>query len=70
MENKLNVMEQWLQVLLVSYQVAPDKQITQYINYYLSRILAHEDCIKCTNKSYQYQQMLKFWQWRLAHVCR
>ena len=64
--NKLDVMEQWLQVLLTSYQAAPDSQIVKYINYYLERILRDQECRACQHKHCQYLRMQKYWQWQLT----
>ncbi|REL25720.1 hypothetical protein DXX93_03560 [Thalassotalea euphylliae] len=65
-QNRLSIMEQWLQVLLLSYQTAPQTQIIKYINYYLTRIIAHEECQACRQKHCQYLRMQKYWQWRLS----
>lgn len=61
----LSIMEQWLQVLLLSYQTAPEVQIVKYINYYLCRILSHEECQATKQKHCQYLRMQKYWQWHL-----
>ncbi|NMP32224.1 hypothetical protein HII17_11655 [Thalassotalea sp. M1531] len=63
-ENYLRTMENWLQVLLVAYQYAPEKQLSKYINYYLARIVNHEDCQASSSKLCQYHKMQKFWLWR------
>ena len=64
-QSPLSIMEQWLQVLLLSYQTAPQTQIIKYIDYYLKRIIAHEECQACRQKHCQYLRMQKYWQWRL-----
>ena len=61
----LSIMEQWLQVLLLSYQTSPETQIVKYINYYLSRILSHEECQAIKQKHCQYLRMQRYWQWHL-----
>ncbi|REL30585.1 hypothetical protein [Thalassotalea euphylliae] len=61
----LSIMEQWLQVLLLSYQTSPETQIVKYINYYLSRILSHEECQATKQKHCQYLRMQRYWQWHL-----
>ncbi|WP_448551439.1 hypothetical protein [Thalassotalea montiporae] len=61
----LSIMEQWLQVLLLSYQTSPETQIVKYINYYLSRILSHEECQAIKQKHCQYLRMQRYWQWHM-----
>lgn len=70
-DKQLFTLEHWLQVLLVSYQTNPNRQLAQGINDYLNQILSHEDSHYSSNdngqaKACQYHAMQRYWRWQLS----
>lgn len=62
----LKSFENWLQILMNTYQCHPSHGLAQVINYYLGRII-HDEEIKCDHrKLMKYCSMKKFWHWRSA----
>ncbi|MFD2167997.1 hypothetical protein ACFSJY_17210 [Thalassotalea euphylliae] len=64
---ELDILEQWVEVLLTSYQCQPQTQTARYIAYYIQRILADDDCQLGSTKCCTYSSMLRYWQ--LAASC-
>jgi len=63
-DSTLPLLEQWLKVLIVSYQINPSASVAQCIVYYIERILQHEDCPKAYGQQCHYFSMKKFWYWQ------
>lgn len=57
-------LETWLTVLITTYKDHPSSGLAKTINYYLGRILRHEDIHFYGKKHCEYLVMQKFWRWK------
>lgn len=61
---EFSTMESWLTILLETYNSNPTYALAQTINYYLGKLLNHDDIHYCGNKRCDYLIMQRFWHWR------
>ena len=61
-------LEAWLNILIVTYKYHPSCGLAQTINYYLSRLLHHDDIDFCGQKRCDYLLMQKYWHWQANHL--
>ncbi|WP_286262918.1 hypothetical protein [Thalassotalea atypica] len=57
----ISQMEDWLSVLIASYEVAPSKNVVQCILYYIDRILLDDECNARDHSHCQYHRMKAYW---------
>ena len=61
-------LERWLTILIATYKDHPTCGLAKTINYYLERILHHDDIHFCNGergeKRCDYLIMQKFWRWQ------
>jgi len=61
-------LENWLAILVTTYKDHPTCELARTINYYLGRLLHHDDILfygkKCGEKRCEYLIMQKFWRWQ------
>lgn len=62
--NKFQQLENWLQVLIVSYQTSPNLATLKHILYYVERLIFHPECQENIERLSCYRKVQKFWQWR------
>ena len=55
--------EEWLKILTSTYANHPDIALAQTINYYLQRLIRHDDFTLDGSKQCDYLYMSKYWQW-------
>ncbi|MCW8832466.1 MAG: hypothetical protein OQK09_01370 [Colwellia sp.] len=60
-------LESWLSLLISTYKEHPSSGLAKTINYYLSRLLHHDDINCCGKKRCDYLVMQKYWQWQSNH---
>jgi hypothetical protein len=60
-------LEDWLSLLITTYKDHPSCGLAKTINYYLLRLLRHDDINFCGNKRCEYLIMKKFWKWQARH---
>lgn len=60
-------LEAWLSILLSTYEAHPSGSLAKTINYYLERILHHDDIYFYSQKHCEYIVMQKFWRWQASH---
>ncbi|MDP7593790.1 MAG: hypothetical protein QF552_14045 [Litorilituus sp.] len=61
-------LENWLTILIATYKTHPNLGLAKTINYYLSRLLNHDDIHYCGDKRCDYLIMQKYWRWKgLTH---
>jgi len=66
---KTSQLENWLNVLITSYQYQPDHASIKYILYYIERITNENDDELNVNLC-DYLHMKRFWQWKLQQpIC-
>ncbi|MDO6446367.1 hypothetical protein Q4493_11340 [Colwellia sp. 1_MG-2023] len=65
-KTELQPFENWLKILINTYRIHPSHGLAKVINYYLERIINHEDTKFDHRKLAQYCSMKKFWLWRSA----
>lgn len=56
--------ENWLKILIVTYKEHPSSGLAKTINYYLTRLLNHDDINHCGDKRCDYLIMQKYWRWQ------
>lgn len=61
--NEFAYMEHWLSMLLNTYNNNPSTGLAKKINFYLTKLLNHEDINYCDNKRCDYLTMQRFWRW-------
>lgn len=57
-------LESWLIILITTYKDHPTCRLAKTINYYLGRLLRHDDIHFCGEKRCEYLVMQKFWGWQ------
>ena len=57
-------LEEWLQLLTQTYAASPDAALAKTINYYLQRVIHHDDFSLDSNKQCDYICMLRYWQYQ------
>ena len=57
-------LETWLLMLITTYKEHPSCGLAKTINYYLARLLHHNDIEFCGSKRCDYLLMQKFWRWQ------
>ncbi|MGV2873578.1 hypothetical protein [Colwellia sp. E150_009] len=60
-------LENWLIILITTYKENPSSGLAKIINYYLGRLLHHDDMNFCGEKRCDYLVMKKFWRWQAKH---
>ena len=55
--------ERWLTVLITTYEQYPSLALAKTINYYVQRLISHEDIMLLPNRKCDYFSMLRYWQW-------
>lgn len=60
-------LETWLNMLITTYKEHPSCGLAKTINYYLSRLLSHEDINFYDDKRCGYLSMQKYWRWQINH---
>lgn len=58
-------LESWLNILMITYQDHPSCGLAKTINYYLSRLLHHDDIGFDEVKRCDYLSMQKYWRWQV-----
>lgn len=57
-------LESWLNILIITYKDHPSCGLAKTINYYLSRLLHHDDINFDEMKRCDYLSMQKYWRWQ------
>lgn len=65
--SELLQLENWLSLLIATYQEHPSCGLAKIINYYIERLSRHDDMEFCGKNSCEYLGMKKFWQWQAQH---
>lgn len=65
--SELLQLDKWLNILIITYKDHPSASLAQTINYYLSRLLLHDDIAFCGEKRCDYLLMQKYWRWQASH---
>ena len=60
-------LENWLELLIISYQIQPDTCIIKHIIYYIDRLTQYIDDKNQLNMC-QYAAMKRYWQWKLDNT--
>lgn len=58
-------LETWLNILIVTYGDHPTCGLAKTINYYLNRLLHHNDIHFDGDKRCDYLSMQKYWRWQI-----
>lgn len=58
-------LETWLHILITTYKDHPSCGLAKTINYYLSRLLHHDDIDFNYDKRCGYLSMQKYWRWQI-----
>jgi hypothetical protein len=58
-------LEAWLNILITTYKDHPSGGLAKTINYYLSRLLHHDDIDFDGNRYCDYSSMQKYWRWQI-----
>jgi len=61
--SEVSQLESWLTILTNSYKDNPSIGLAKVINYYIDRIILHEDFDDRKFNNCQYSSMKKYWQW-------
>ena len=61
--NEFAYMENWLIMLLTTYNNNPSSALAKTISFYLNKLLHHDDINFCGDKRCEYLAMQRFWQW-------
>jgi len=61
---EFNQLENWLNILIFTYKDHPSYGLAKTINYYLSRLLRHDDIGFSGEKRCDYIRMQNFWLWK------
>lgn len=59
--NEFNYIENWLVMLIHTYKKNPSRGLAKTINYYLNKLLEHDDIFFCGEKRCEYLVMQRFW---------
>ncbi|PKI14165.1 hypothetical protein [Colwellia sp. 12G3] len=62
--NEFAYMENWLVMLLTTYNTNPSSALAHTINFYLDTLLHHDDISFYGNKRCEYLAMQRFWRWQ------
>lgn len=57
-------LETWLNILITAYKKHPSRGLAKTIDYYLSRLLHHDDINLEGGKHCDYLSMQKYWRWQ------
>jgi len=57
-------LDKWLNILIMTYKDHPSYGLAKTINYYLNRLLHHDDISFCGEKRCDYLLMQKYWHWQ------
>ncbi len=60
-------LESWLNILIVTYGDHPTCGLAKTINYYLNRLLHHNDIHFDGDKRCDYISMQKYWRWQISN---
>lgn len=60
-------LENWLNILIITYLDHPSCGLAKTINYYLSRLLHHDDINFDGGKHCDYLAMQKYWRWQVTN---
>jgi len=58
-------LETWLDILTSTYKIHPTVGLAKTINYYLMRLLHHDDIGLNSDKRCGYLSMQKYWRWQI-----
>ena len=58
-------LETWLDILITTYKDHPNLGLAKTINYYLTRLLHHDDLELNGDKRCDYLSMQKYWHWQI-----
>ena len=58
-------LETWLDILIITYKKHPSCGLAKTINYYLSRLLHHDELNFNASKRCDYLSMQKYWRWQV-----
>jgi hypothetical protein len=61
-------LETWLNILIKTYRQNPSCGLAKTINYYLSRLLHHDELSFNGGKRCDYLSMQKYWRWQVNSV--
>jgi hypothetical protein len=59
--------EEWIIILTNTYSEYPSTGLAKVINYYLKRLLQHDDFPLSSYYRCDYLTMMKYWQWVAKH---
>ena len=65
LSSEFKQLESWLNILIFTYKDHPSCGLAKTINYYLSRILLHDDVRFNDGKQCDYLSMQKYWRWQV-----
>ncbi len=60
-------LENWLNILIATYGEHPTRGLAKIINYYLNRLLHHNDIHFDGDKRCDYLSMQKYWLWQIKN---
>lgn len=63
-------LESWLVMLLSTYKNNPSNALARTINFYLAKLLQHDDIHFCGDKRCEYLSMKRFWHWHATKAKR
>jgi len=58
-------LETWLHILITTHKDHPSCGLAKTINYYLSRLLHHDDIDFNCDRRCGYLSMQKYWRWQI-----
>ncbi len=61
-------LENWLVMLLTTYKNTPSNGLARTINFYLTKLLQHDDINFCGAKRCDYLIMQRFWRWHATKL--
>ncbi len=64
LSKEFNRLEDWLNMLLKTYKYHPSCGLAKTINFYLNRLLRHDDINFCGDKRCDYLTMQRYWCWQ------
>ena len=59
--SEISQLEDWLQILMSTYDQHPSDNLAKVINYYIDRIAHHDDFNSTSHNLCQYATMKKYW---------
>lgn len=65
LSSEFKQLENWLDILMVTYRDNPSRGLAKTINYYLNRLLHHDDINLNGAKHCDYLSMQKYWRWQI-----